>query len=274
MTIDWVVSAFLSRNVRVIDFPILIVPTWGNAESILSIGPGGDASPQERISVGIMIKTHTADGTMGKGQYEVQVAVEAIVDDPSRLWDLTPEEQQRAGKLKVDRVRRQFVYGRSELRRSLAKRLPCRPLDVPIVIRPDGKPILVGDPFHFNLAHSGDYVLIGIADSPVGVDMELVREIPNAADLLRRFFSHREASQFEGLPAEWKPAAFFRGWTCKEALLKADGRAMRISDRCTVDLDPRNPPAVLDFPDSPRPWALQSWEPKPGYVAAVAVAVG
>lgn len=210
---------------------------------------------------------------MGKGQYDVRVTVEPIVDDPSRWPDLTTEEQQRAGKLKVDRVRRQFVFGRSELRRSLAKRLFCHPVDVPIVIRPDGKPILAGEPIHFNLAHSGDYVLIAIADSPVGVDLELMREIPNAADLLRRFFSHREADQFENLADACKPAAFFRGWTCKEALLKADGRAMRLSDRCSVDLDPRNPPAVLDFPDSPHSWTLQSWEPKPGYVAAVAVAV-
>ncbi|MBQ4121348.1 MAG: hypothetical protein IJD35_04970 [Clostridia bacterium] len=49
----------------------------------------------------------------------------------------------------------------------------------------NGKPYLVGAPFHFNLSHSKDYVVCALSDCDVGVDIEKVR--PISEGVMRRF---------------------------------------------------------------------------------------
>jgi 4'-phosphopantetheinyl transferase len=76
------------------------------------------------------------------------------------------------------------------------------------------------------------------------------------------------------LPAGCRPAAFFRGWTCKEAVIKAAGATVQCLDGFDVELDPARPPAVLAVRDAALcgpGWAVAHWEPGPGYTAAVAV---
>jgi 4'-phosphopantetheinyl transferase len=75
-----------------------------------------------------------------------------------------------------------------------------------------GKPTLGGGGPEFSFTHAG--VVVGVAvrdDGPVGLDVEPVRALPDLDSMARHV----------GAPAE--PAAFFRAWTRKEALLKATG---------------------------------------------------
>jgi 4'-phosphopantetheinyl transferase len=104
----------------------------------------------------------------------------------------------------------------------------------------------------------------------VGVDVEAVRELASRDALVERFFAPAERAQYAALPGELRPAAFRRGWTCKEAVLKGIGCGTRDLDRCVVDLDPRCQPRVIGPPETAAAWALTCWEPEPGHVAAVA----
>jgi 4'-phosphopantetheinyl transferase len=75
-----------------------------------------------------------------------------------------------------------------------------------------GKPTLVGGGPGFSLTHAGDVVGVAVLDGGVvGLDVEAVRPMSDLAATARHV----------GAPAE--PAAFFRAWTRKEALLKATG---------------------------------------------------
>jgi 4'-phosphopantetheinyl transferase len=75
-----------------------------------------------------------------------------------------------------------------------------------------GKPTLVGGGPGFSLSHAGDVVGVAVLDGGVvGLDVEAVRPMSDLAATARHV----------GAPAE--PAAFFRAWTRKEALLKATG---------------------------------------------------
>ena len=76
-----------------------------------------------------------------------------------------------------------------------------------------GKPHLAADPLplHFNLAHSGAWALVGLAQCwPVGVDLEHLRPTPDQAAIAQRFFAPGEAQRLAALPPDQQLPAFFR----------------------------------------------------------------
>jgi 4'-phosphopantetheinyl transferase len=87
-----------------------------------------------------------------------------------------------------------------------------------------GKPSLPGGP-DFNISHSGDWVAgIRSFKGKVGVDIEQIRPID--IDIFTRQFTPFERQKMQA--TEDPISAFFDAWTGKEAVMKADGRGMRI----------------------------------------------
>ena len=85
---------------------------------------------------------------------------------------------------------------------------------------PGGKPYWEG--CHFNLSHSGPYVVLAVGESPVGVDVECCRESRKAGALAKRYFTPEEMAF-----AADSQERFLRVWTAKEARLKWDGTGLR-----------------------------------------------
>ena len=199
------------------------------------------------------------------------------VADPDRpppadlLAVLSPGERERAGRMGHRPAADRFAHCRSLLRLLLAGYRDEPPAAVPLTVSPDGKPEVAGGP-HFNLSHTAGRLLIAVATGPVGVDVEPVRPVPAADDLVRRWFHPAEVEQYFALSADRRPAAFRRGWTCKEALLKGIGCGARELAGCVVELDPDRPPAARLSPDG-RNWHLAAWEAD-GFAAAVALRAG
>ncbi len=106
---------------------------------------------------------------------------------------------------------------RQELR--LGPEAPLR-----IARQEQGKPYLPDHPgLHFNQSDSGEYMAVATHGSPIGIDIEKIRE--RAFDpLLERWFlpEERELVQEEASP-EVRLAQFIRLWTCKESILKYIG---------------------------------------------------
>jgi len=81
----------------------------------------------------------------------------------------------------------------------------------------------------FSLAHSGDRVVLAVAQGPVGVDIEQHRPLRFLA-LTTRFFAPSERALVNS------PADFFGLWTAKEALAKMLGVGMaRTMRRYTLE---------------------------------------
>jgi len=81
---------------------------------------------------------------------------------------------------------------------------------------PRGKPLFSGQPNRwFSLSHSGGIALCALSDSPVGVDVELVR--PRREGLFGRVLSENELALFDG---GWED--FYRIWTLKESWCKRE----------------------------------------------------
>lgn len=191
---------------------------------------------------------------------------------------LVDGELERARRFRGHTDGRDFVVCRGFLRRVLGHYLGMHPAQVPLRHSMYGKPYvecLPGGPaVSFNVSHSGRLALIAVADGrDVGVDIEVIRSLPQAEDLADRFFSPREARALRAVAPEQRPQAFFTCWTRKEAFLKAQGTGLRFPlDRFDVSLTPGTARLLrLEGGDAER-WSLCDLRPVEGYAGALAIA--
>ena len=185
---------------------------------------------------------------------------------------LSEHEQTRAANIRHPLARAQFLRGRIVLRSAIAHCLKRAAAEIAIHLTADGKPVVEDAGVHVNMSHTAGFALFGIGPRPLGVDVETADPKRDCDGLMRRYFLPAEQDQyFRLLPAQ-RPQAFLRGWTCKEALLKAIGSGVRDLQHCRVNLNPDEPPAVFDSPGAGA-WTLQVGEVEPGVAWAVAEAV-
>jgi 4'-phosphopantetheinyl transferase len=154
---------------------------------------------------------------------------DAPADDTLLTW-LSDEERHRAAQFIAAPAARRFIGGRAALRRLLGAELGLAPQDVPLRIGRCGKPeTAVGTAPAFNLAHSGEYVLIALtAGRSVGVDLEQLRPLDDAATLARRILTAAELCEWQHLPAAVRVPLLLQLWVAKEALIKCDGRGLTL----------------------------------------------
>lgn len=81
-----------------------------------------------------------------------------------------------------------------------------------------GKPYIDGIPYYFNISHSDDYIICGVSDINIGVDIEKMQDIDFgfACDV----FSDDEMRRFSSESVENKKKLFFSIWTLKESYVK------------------------------------------------------
>lgn len=191
---------------------------------------------------------------------------------------LSEDEHRRAARFRFGSLRNHYIAGRGTLRLLLARYLRIDPASFSLSYQSHGKPEL-GPPWkacgvEFNVSHSHDLAVYAFTRGPeIGVDVERIRPMPNAAELLERFFSPEEVQQWRQMPSERQLPAFFQGWTRKEAWLKAVGSGLSFPlNQFCVTLD--GPARVLSIRGDTKEathWWLESCEPSDGYVAAVAM---
>jgi 4'-phosphopantetheinyl transferase len=193
--------------------------------------------------------------------------------------DLSPDERERASRLRFERDRRRFVAAHAFLRRVLAQHVGCAPHAVPIERGANGKPELAppDSTVRFNLAHSHELAVCALAVyRAVGIDVEHVRGLHELEGLGRRVLSERERATLRAWEGELADEAFLTAWTRKEAVLKARGEGLgREPAGVEVAFGPAEPArllAVAGEPGGERRWTVQTVDAGPGYVAAVAAA--
>ena len=86
-----------------------------------------------------------------------------------------------------------------------------------------GKPFLEGSPVQFSLSHAGDWAVCGLADCPLGVDIEKVQPVERGMYELCLTPQERQQLEQAPMPPERR---FIQLWTLKESLgkLRGDGR--------------------------------------------------
>ena len=173
---------------------------------------------------------------------------------------LDDDELQRAARFRVEAARHRFVTARAMLRLILARSTGIAPEHLTFVFGEHGKPRLeTGGPC-FNLAHSGDTVVVAVAVDQVGVDVEDLRALPNAERLARRICTPQELD------------ALLQLWTAKEAVLKALGSGIAGGMRSVeVAVDIEGQPHLLRLHGKAVAWSLLLTSLPSSALAAVAV---
>jgi 4'-phosphopantetheinyl transferase len=186
---------------------------------------------------------------------------------------LGADERARSARLQPGPLRSGFVMAHAALRKILSCYTRKSAGTLAIERSTHGKPGLADSAVTFNLSHSGQLALCAIArGAHVGVDVEALQAVPDAAELFARWFSPAEAAKLARIPPATRAAAFLATWTRKEAFLKATGEGLqRPLDSFEVSIPPE--PARLVSVDGrahDKRWAMRSIYIWTGYVATIA----
>ena len=88
------------------------------------------------------------------------------------------------------------------------------------------KPYISGQK-HFNISHSGDFVVCAVCDDEVGVDVEKIERM--SPRLMHRFLSDVEICALNALNEDDIPCYLCEKWVRKESYLKLTGSGLRVS---------------------------------------------
>ena len=202
---------------------------------------------------------------------DTDATLEAILD---------ASERARHRRLVFADDRRRFLVAHAQTRIRLGQQLGIAPEQLRFTDSGHGKPVLIGmasgaqGALRFSLSHSGDFLALAIAtDREIGVDIEALRPVPDADQLVMRFFSAAERKEYESLAIARRNAAFLSGWTRKEAFIKATGEGLsRPLDSFDVSVDPSQPARLLRvdaIPGDLSGWQLRSFDHSADFAGAV-----
>jgi 4'-phosphopantetheinyl transferase len=166
-----------------------------------------------------------------------------LFDSKKCIQYLSEDELIRAGKLKIEEKKDQFVITRSVLRLLLSSAVGKSYQDIEFFYGEHGKPSikesLNKQPIEFNISHSGNYALIAITlSNKVGVDIEKINSDIDHQSLSKRFFSKQENNELQGIDEGQRGDVFYRIWSQKESFIKATGQGVAFGlERFSVSLE-------------------------------------
>ncbi|WP_170227807.1 4'-phosphopantetheinyl transferase family protein [Mucilaginibacter frigoritolerans] len=137
---------------------------------------------------------------------------------------LNTAEIARGNKYYQTKDKNRFTISRGALRHILGLYLHLPPASIIFSTGINKKPFVENQSgIQFNISHSGDWILIAIAKSAIGVDVEFINPSFHFTDVLEDNFSIDEIKQIKDKsPIE----TFFKFWTRKESITKTTGKGL------------------------------------------------
>lgn len=179
---------------------------------------------------------------------------------------LTANERLRAQRYHRAQDHDRFLLGRAALRLILGAYIGQPPAGLHFEPGPNKKPWLREAPdLHYNVTHAGNWILLAVAPTEVGIDVERLDSAFTFQEVLDHSCSLTERSFINRSPVPY--CAFYQLWTRKEALVKATAQGIDAEFSQVPALDGRH--SVADTGAEPE-WLVSSFEVAADYVAAVA----
>lgn len=170
----------------------------------------------------------------------------------------------------LTRIIKDFGFPRSEV---ISKKILSKELGVPfqnIRIKKGvfGKPFLEGGERHFNISYSKNMLLIATDNTPIGVDIEYVKEIREIDSLVQHFYSKEKHSFYKTKNSE-KLQFFYRLWVLKESYIKAIGKGLSCSlDSFYIHMD-KTGASLICSEEKDIDWKFKIYSLSKGYVLAI-----
>lgn len=196
---------------------------------------------------------------------------------------LSCDELKRAHRFARTRDSRRYSVARAALRRHLGARLGVAPQSIEFAYGAHGKPSLAGQHaatgLRFNVSYAGEVAAFAFTTGcEVGVDIEALRAMPDAARITHGLASPTERRAWESLAPGQRLHGFFNWWTRKEAFVKACGGGLSMPlDAFDVSFAPGVSARLLrcgDVAGERAAWTLRAFTPAPDVIGAVAFAGG
>lgn len=156
------------------------------------------------------------------------------------LWGMCSESRrEQAGKFVYQRDREISVFTECFARYCISKKFGLSFETVSFSKNCYGKPYITNtaDSF-FNISHSGDSIICGLSNEPVGVDVEKIGKAP--LEVAEHCFSMDEKRALREKKGKEADKYFYALWTLKEAYLKRNGTGLQDISRCSFLLDSGN----------------------------------
>ena len=87
-----------------------------------------------------------------------------------------------------------------------------------LVLADNGKPYLMGLPFHFSFSHCKGYAACAVDDKPIGIDIEIIH--PRIAKVAHKFLNDSERAMIANLEQKDQLNQLAFLWAAKEAMYK------------------------------------------------------
>jgi 4'-phosphopantetheinyl transferase len=216
---------------------------------------------------------------------EIHVWTARLVDEHRATADLLPilsrEERAQAAQFSFERDRVRFIQAHGVVRQILSNYSDADAATLTFARNRHGKPCLIprvtDQNLQFSVSRSSDCCMLAVRlDHSVGIDVEKVRDLPQAIDIVQGYFTPAESKALSALRGTARRDAFFALWAHKEAVVKGLGISLAAHlGRIEFDLDPAGGLRLVAWDGDQsvaQKWSIRRIDPAPGYVAAVASA--
>lgn len=192
---------------------------------------------------------------------------------------LNPDERDRAARFRFEEDRVRFAQARAWTRTLLGRYSGVGPGDVRLEAGLHGKLVWAGQPWHFNVSHSGELAAIALtAVGELGVDVERIRPLRDLSGVAERFFTPHERTQLEVSSSDRRESDFFECWVRKESVLKALGTGLSLApEKIATTVEPGGTARLLAIEGEAHAassWKLFSFVPREGYRGCLAAPSG
>ena len=216
---------------------------------------------------------------------EVHVWTARLADEHHATADLlrilSREERTQAAQFSFERDRMHFIQAHGIVRQILSNYLDADAATLIFARNHHDKPYLIpranGPNLQFSVSQSSDCCMLAVRfDHAIGIDVEKVRDLPQAIDIVQSYFTPAESKALSALRGAARRDAFFALWTHKEATVKGLGISLAAHlGRIEFHLDPIGGLRLIAWDGDQsvaQGWSVVRLDPAPGYVAAVASA--
>ena len=196
---------------------------------------------------------------------------------------ISRQEQETASTFRKSADAKKYVIRRGIVRSILAHYTRLTPEMLAFITGKNGKPEL--DPpdgyadLSFNLSHTSEMVLIGVTKKRrIGVDLVKMDPSYRFQDIAAYLLTPAEKAFLNRIEPDQRYQVFFRIWTAKEAILKANGSTLSLMG--TTDLSEiiadvlYSPDYSMNFMDTHPPYFLWQFTSGSGHLGAIVVDAG